>query len=158
MVSVLASSAVKIKCLWLRLRGTSEFKGSQTDVPAEHPLFLLNAACLAEKQHIPILIFSLFRYIFWILCCTGNKAFMKVYQCFIGPQILNLCCVLSGEATHTNFIVFGLIRSGLESTIYRTRGEHANHYTTDPRSTALEASTLTITPLIHDLPHSRRAH
>jgi hypothetical protein len=45
----------KIKCLWLRLRGTSEFKGSRTDVPAEHPLFLLNAACLAEKQQIPIL-------------------------------------------------------------------------------------------------------
>ena len=29
------------------------------------------------------------------------------------------------------FIVFGLIRSGLEPMIYRTRGEHANHYTTD---------------------------
>ena len=32
---------------------------------------------------------------------------------------------------HTNFIVFGLNRSGLEPTIYNTRGEHANHYTTD---------------------------
>ena len=39
--------------------------------------------------------------------------------------------VLSGEATNTNFIVFGLTRSGLEPTIYRTRGEHTNHYTTD---------------------------
>jgi hypothetical protein len=39
--------------------------------------------------------------------------------------------VLSGEATNTNFIVFGLTRPGLESTIYRTRGEHANHYATD---------------------------
>jgi hypothetical protein len=39
--------------------------------------------------------------------------------------------VLSGEATHTNVIIFGLIRSGLEPTIYRTRGEHAKHYTTD---------------------------
>ena len=38
-------------------------------------------------------------------------------------------CVLSGEATNTNFIVFGLSRSGLEPTIYRTRREHANHYT-----------------------------
>jgi hypothetical protein len=35
------------------------------------------------------------------------------------------CCVLSGEATHANFIVFGL------TTIYRTRGEHANQYTID---------------------------
>jgi hypothetical protein len=39
--------------------------------------------------------------------------------------------VLSAEAPNTNFIVFGLTRPGLESTIYHTRGEHANHYTTD---------------------------
>ena len=45
-------------------------------------LFLLNAACLAEKQQIPIL-------------------------------------------------VFALTRPGFETTIYRTRGEHANHYATD---------------------------
>jgi hypothetical protein len=40
-------------------------------------------------------------------------------------------CVLSGEATNTNLIVFGLTRPGLEQTIYRTRGVHANHYATD---------------------------
>ena len=45
----------------------------------------------------------------------------------LSPQ----CCVLSGEATNTNFIVFGLTQPGLEPTIYRTRGEHANHYATD---------------------------
>ena len=39
--------------------------------------------------------------------------------------------MLRGEATNTNFIVFGLIRLGLEHTIYRTRGEHANHCSTD---------------------------
>jgi hypothetical protein len=40
--------------------------------------------------------------------------------------------VLSEEATNTIFIVFGLTRSGLEPTIYRTRGEQqANHYATD---------------------------
>jgi hypothetical protein len=42
-----------------------------------------------------------------------------------------LCCVLSREATNTNFIVFGLTRLGLEFTIYRTQGKHANHYATD---------------------------
>ena len=42
-----------------------------------------------------------------------------------------LCCMLSGEATNTNLIVFGLTQPGLEHTIYRTRGEHANNYTTD---------------------------
>jgi hypothetical protein len=39
--------------------------------------------------------------------------------------------VLSGEATNTNFKVFGLTQSGLEPTIYHIRGKHANHYTTD---------------------------
>ena len=37
----------------------------------------------------------------------------------------------SGEVTRTNFIVFGLTRSGFESTIYQTREEHANHYIID---------------------------
>jgi hypothetical protein len=36
-----------------------------------------------------------------------------------------------GEATNTNFIVFDWNWSGFETTIYRTRGEHANHYATD---------------------------
>jgi hypothetical protein len=39
--------------------------------------------------------------------------------------------VFSGEATNTNFIVFGLQLPGLESTIYHTQGEHANHHATD---------------------------
>ena len=38
---------------------------------------------------------------------------------------------LSREATNTNFIVFGLTRTGLEPTIYRTQGEQANHNTID---------------------------
>jgi hypothetical protein len=38
--------------------------------------------------------------------------------------------MLSGKATNTNFIVFGFTRSWLEPTIYRARGEHANHYAT----------------------------
>jgi hypothetical protein len=41
------------------------------------------------------------------------------------------CCLLVREAINTHCIVFGLTRSGLEPTIYRTRDEHANHYTTD---------------------------
>jgi hypothetical protein len=44
----------------------------------------------------------------------------------------------SGEATNTNFIVFGLTQPGLEPTIYRTRDEHANHYTTDVVSKDLD--------------------
>jgi hypothetical protein len=39
-------------------------------------------------------------------------------------------CVLSGEATNTNFKVFGMTRSGLEPTIYCARGEPVNLHTT----------------------------
>ena len=46
--------------------------------------------------------------------------------------VLSLSCyVLSGEATNTNCIVFGLTRPGLEPTIYHTRDEHTNHYAID---------------------------
>jgi hypothetical protein len=44
---------------------------------------------------------------------------------------LSLSLILGGKATNTNFIISSLTRSGLESTIYRTRGEHTYHYTTD---------------------------
>jgi hypothetical protein len=39
--------------------------------------------------------------------------------------------MLREEATNTNYIVYGLTRFGLEHTIYRIRGEHANQWTTD---------------------------
>jgi hypothetical protein len=39
--------------------------------------------------------------------------------------------MLSREETNTNFIVFGLARSGLAPTIYCTQVEHANHFTTE---------------------------
>ena len=41
----------------------------------------------------------------------------------------NTTC-LAEKQLYTNCIVFGLTRSGHEPTIYRTRGERANHYTT----------------------------
>jgi hypothetical protein len=47
--------------------------------------------------------------------------------CALSPD----CSVASGEAINTNFVVFGLTRPGLAFEIYRTRGEHANKYTTD---------------------------
>ena len=39
--------------------------------------------------------------------------------------------MLSAQAANTNIIVFDLTRSGLEPSIYSTRGEHANQYSTD---------------------------
>ena len=60
----------------LHLDTLSRFRANQS------LLFLIDAACLAEKQQIPISVFS-------------------------------------------------LTRQELEHTIYRNRGDHANHYTTD---------------------------
>jgi hypothetical protein len=66
--------------------------------------------------------------------------------------------VLSGEATHTKFIVFGLTRPWFKSTIYRTRSEHRHDddiaeillkvalNTKKSINQSIEASTLTITP------------
>ena len=50
---------------------------------------------------------------------------------FRANQSLLFLRMFREEATNTNFIVFGLTRPGLEPNIYHTRGENANHYTTD---------------------------
>ena len=55
--------------------------------------------------------------------------------------LLNAAC-LTGEATNTNVIVFGLTRPGLEPTIHRTRGLHTNHYATDAVVLLLIKSTI----------------
>jgi hypothetical protein len=47
-------------------------------------------------------------------------------NCFLFLLFNDVCL-----ATNTNSIVFGLIWPGLDSTIYRCRGEHVNHYTID---------------------------
>ena len=41
------------------------------------------------------------------------------------------CYEFSEETTNTNCIVWGVTLSGFEPMIYNTRGEHADHYTTD---------------------------
>jgi hypothetical protein len=42
-----------------------------------------------------------------------------------------LSCVRREVAAYTNLIIFGFTRTRLEPTIYHTRGEHANNFTTD---------------------------
>ena len=45
--------------------------------------------------------------------------------------------MLSIEAASTNFIVFGLTQPWPDPTTYHTRGEHANHYSTDEIQTLM---------------------
>jgi hypothetical protein len=52
--------------------------------------------------------------------------------------------MLSEKAANTNAIVFGLTGPGLDPTIYRTLGEHANHYATD----AVQIKRISSTPRV----------
>jgi hypothetical protein len=45
--------------------------------------------------------------------------------------LLNVAWLAEKQQIPIFFIVFGLTQPGLEPTIYRTREEHSNHYTTD---------------------------
>ena len=70
----------------------------------------------------------------WLLF-NANSAIFQLYHCenkIIFNELMNdeIRFVLEQHA-NTNFIVFGLTRPGLEPTIYRSRGEHTNHYNTD---------------------------
>jgi hypothetical protein len=72
-------------------------------------------------------------------CCIGVKQqslthFIIRHLIILIPSqtvFALLSLMLNGEATNTNFIVFGLTRPELKLTIYHTRDEHANHYATD---------------------------
>ena len=60
--------------------------------------------------------------------------------------LLNAECL--EEKQQIPILVFGLTQSGREPTIYHTRGEHANHYTTNAVEILLKAAlnTITLTP------------
>ena len=90
----------------------------------------------------------------WSLICTSSTSLVKTFTVLdhwnnslrvdmllhsrhiilINSQPISAltpsCCALSREAGNINFIIFYLTRLGLESSIYRPQGEHANHYTT----------------------------
>ena len=68
------------------------------------------------------------------IVCRKTRHFPKTSYSDPGRPVFALThkfCVLSGEAANTNFNVFGLTRSLIGPTTFRTRGEHANHYTTE---------------------------
>ena len=58
----------------------------------------------------------------------GQIILLPSQQVFV---LTSECCVLGGEATHTNIIVFVLSELQLKPMIYLTQGRYANHYTTD---------------------------
>jgi hypothetical protein len=70
----------------------------------------------------------------WFLKCPLKQQSTEKHIILIPSQpvfaLSPSCCMLRGEATNTDSIVFGFTRWGLEPMIYHTRGEHPNHYTT----------------------------
>jgi len=77
-------------------------------------------------------------WIFIVLVLWNNSSWIDMYLniswFWTNQPLLFLpkkaqCCMLSEEATNTNFIVFGFTRSRHESTIYHTRGKHTNYTT-----------------------------
>jgi hypothetical protein len=64
--------------------------------------------------------------------CPSAATCLPVDSCFSELALCNL--VQRFDLPTTNFIVFGLTQTGLEPTIYHTRGEHPKHYITNTLS------------------------
>ena len=63
--------------------------------------------------------------------------------------------MFSGDATNTYFIFYVLTRSGLEPTIYPTRGEHANQYATDAAKLSFDHADYPATLILISLRNKR---
>ena len=59
------------------------------------------------------------------------QAFRTLYLQIKVFVLYAFCIMHSGDATNSNFVVFGLFRTALEHTIYHTRGEQLHNYTID---------------------------
>ena len=133
------------------LRGISRFQGASIrkcyQMPSDCERSLFNANCafvvslFTRTKTAPLYIRS-----------TGSVEYLECYKCSslkqrcvdgnaapLGhiipipnqPVFSLLCCVLSGEAVNTNFIVFSLFWPGRKLTIYRIQCDLVNHYTSD---------------------------
>ena len=60
------------------------------------------------------------------------------FQANICLRSYHLVLCAKRRSTNTNFYSFLLDPSGLEPNVYRTRGEHANHYTIDTNLTTFD--------------------
>ena len=74
-----------------------------------------------------------------LICTTSTRILTSLACRHVAPLVhiilvpsllvfvlIPLCCILSIEATNTNFIVFRLTQLGLRPTIYYTQSEHAH--------------------------------
>jgi hypothetical protein len=63
--------------------------------------------------------------------CLSHTVFFQMLVHPVACILFHILSIVWHKATNTNFLVFGLTRTGLWPTIYCTQGEDANHYTKD---------------------------
>ena len=125
------------------------YKGQHSTSQQHHKILRINSDLLVLCVMFSRSLFVLLLFVFRSLCCLSVCLLVIVLSillsfghCVVYPSVFwSLCClillsfaiscVLGCEAVNNNIVDFGLTR----------------HWLT-PRSTALEASTLTITPLM----------
>ena len=62
---------------------------------------------------------------------NSPRVYMSLHSATLSWLLGNRSVVCLVEKQQIPMLVFGLTRPGIEPTMYRTRVEHANHYTTD---------------------------
>ena len=77
-------------------------------------------------RHLSTLEWILFVLAHWN---TSSRIDMSLHSSTLSFFLTPYGCMLNWERTHSNFTVISWTRPWPESTIYRTRSEHANHYT-----------------------------
>ena len=85
--------------------------------------------CRSRQEHIKTWVSE------WLLQFFSYVMSRTIFNCWDDDEVRfvldqHSSCLISGEATNTNFIVLGLIRSGLEPMIYHTQTSNLNlvHY------------------------------
>jgi hypothetical protein len=90
-----------------------------------------------QKKYNYAIIILLFCYILVLVLKPTELMFCYHLSCCVLAAILYNLILLS-DACLYQWHIFGLVRSGLEPTINRTRCEHANQYTTDAVDNAIQ--------------------
>jgi hypothetical protein len=110
--------------------GSHDMKQTDSSINIVRNVFVLtSASMLVMSNNLPERVQILGHA--HILCITVRDNRIICCQIFCDLLLKSAFEQILNEATNTNFIVFGLTQSELVPTIYRTRDEHAIHYTPD---------------------------
>jgi hypothetical protein len=97
--------------------------------------YIMARTCYIRWNNILCTRSSRLTFFYSVTCISLKQYSAGIHVTPLGHNILILsafaltllCCMLSGEATNTNLVVFGLTQPELEPTICRTRGKLNNY-------------------------------